>query len=112
MSPREKEKPLEGDQWWYGDPVKAEVRMVTGPGWPRCDSEGRQMFENTHFRTRVQAARHLLSDAESGVALAGLMVKQAREQAVRAEREAADAAVQYERVRSWLNLYGPDGWER
>ncbi len=76
------------------------VREVEGEPWPGRDSDGDQCFINTHFATSEEAWEKLESEASAWVELAARAVTRAREDVLTRERDAANAAVAFEKVRS------------
>lgn len=75
------------------------VREVTGTGWPEADSEGTQIYDNTHFVIAADAWAKLEREATAYVELAGNAVREAREKVAQYERNAANACIALETAR-------------
>lgn len=61
--------PVPAETLFKVDPVKGEVRCVTGGAWPARDSEGETCFENTHFSTQREALEKLRAESEARIKL-------------------------------------------
>lgn len=69
------------------------VRQVEGDPWPGRDSEGDEVFANTHFKTMPEALEKLKACAQGFIALSAYRVKAARHELAQAEKDAADAII-------------------
>ena len=81
------------------DIVKCEVREIDGEPWPGSDSEGDKCFANTHFAVENAAWEKLNESVVAWVEVAARDVVRQRAQVLVYERNAADAAIAFERVR-------------
>ena len=73
-------------------PVAVECQAF---GHPNLDSDGRMMFENTHFRTEAEAWQSILSNVDDAVSLTGRRVAELRSALAKYESIAAKAAADY-----------------
>lgn len=89
---------------WKADLLKCQIRLVAAGSYPDHDSEGDQVFDNTHFTSRDEALEQLRSEAESCVCLAGMAVQRAYEDLHKANVAAGEAAERFERVTQYLKL--------
>ena len=80
-----------------GDHKPVEVECPDGL-WPNDDADGERIFENSHFETRSECVDRMKAEAEAGVRLAGSRVELARQSLQNEERDAAQAAVVFEKV--------------
>lgn len=75
--------------------VAAEI-----PSYPHHDSEGTQIFENTHFLNLEDAWQKHMAEHKAGVILAARTVERLRAELRKAESSAADAAIAF-RAAEW-----------
>lgn len=88
-------------RYYAGDDVTApEAVECDPPGWPHLDAKDRQQFENTHFDNIDDAWEHIEESSAARINLAAYSVRNARERMAKAEREAADAVVWAQSVRT------------
>jgi hypothetical protein len=77
------------------------------PFWPNRDSDGAEIFDNTHFLDEDGAWQYGLRNAKARVTLAGGMIARIRHEVEVANKEAADAVLELsqaeEGYRKWLN---------
>lgn len=71
------------------------VRAVEGELWPGKDEEGDECFKNTHFTQEENAWDSLVEEVEAWVSLASRGVEQARVGLLKANEEAANAAIAF-----------------
>lgn len=93
---------MAAELWLYraDDKQLKPVRVLCPEGrYPERDTEGHQVFVNSHFDTEQEAWQHLIDNAEAGVSLAGNRVKTARQMVLDANEYAADMAVEFQAVR-------------
>jgi len=90
---------------WHACTKNWEVREVEGTSYPDKDSEGEQIFVNTHFTDPKSAWDALLSNAEAGVKLGAYEVMQCRQRLLEAEKRAAQDAVNYAKAKAGHELH-------
>ncbi len=90
---------------WYADTSRMEVREVQGTAWPDNDSEGNQIYENSHYKTEAKAWDCVLRNAEAGVKLGAAMVVNCRQRLLEAEQRAAQDAVNYAKAKAGHELH-------
>lgn len=77
------------------DTEKWTVRVVEGEPWPGKDEEGDECFKNTHFTHEEDAWESLVGEATAWINLASRGVEQARTGLLKANEEAANAAIAF-----------------
>lgn len=80
---------------WFADTESGRPERTTcdEPGWPRCDAQGRTMFENTHYPTEREAWSRVRADAKAGFQLDAREVLRLRAELARIEKRALDSAL-------------------
>jgi hypothetical protein len=69
------------------------------PLYPHCDSEGNQIFDNTHFTSLDAAWKKTIAEHRAGMSLAATRVQDLRDQLKNAESRLVEAALFHEAVR-------------
>lgn len=92
---------------WRADLDQLKPVLVDCPrgGWPNDDADGHKIFDNTHFATEVAAWDKLIAESSAGVSLAGSRVEECRQKLDHANVLAAQAAVEFARVREHHNAW-------
>lgn len=80
---------------WTSDGAKIIEKRAEKLKWPECCTDGEMIYENTHFKTREEAEKRLVSDSISHMAS---MIERIGQDA----REALERQRWY--ARSWLGL--------
>lgn len=78
----------------YDTPCPREV-TAEKPCWPNFDSDGDQIYENTHFMHQDEAWDKQLRELECGVIFTGQDIKRYKEELAKAEQRAGKAAEYY-----------------
>lgn len=71
------------------------------PNW--CKDENgnhEQMYQNTHFKTKEEAWKSIISSVKAGVSLSGSFVKRCTDELTKAEKEAAKSVMEFHQVKS------------
>lgn len=95
---------------WYADyddgqrPVRTTADK---PKYPNYDDDGRQIYENTHYRTEKEAWDYIMRNLEAGIGIAASRVKQAQSDLLKANEFAAKMAIQ---LSSGMDNY--EAWKR
>ena len=77
------------------DTKTASVIQTEGEGWPHADTDGRTIYDNTHFKTEREAWDYMLRDAEAGLRLDADKVHRLRIELAKAESQAATSAIEW-----------------
>ncbi len=77
------------------------VREVEGDPYPGMDSDGEPCYVNTHFKTETEAWEQITKEAEAHIKMSADAVRQLRVLTLKANEQAADAAVVLDTV--WKN---------
>lgn len=88
----------------YGSPSPVEVEAEI-PSYPHRDSDGDQIFENTHFIERGDAWIKHVREHRAGLSLSARRLRDLREQTAIAERKLADEAVNYDAALKTFEKY-------
>lgn len=83
-------------------PVELECEQF---GWPNYTVDGKQMFDNTHFRTEKEAWVSILESVKAGVLLAGGSVRNAEEELARVRKIAGNRAKEFEEAHNNYNKW-------
>ena len=91
---------------WRGTDGMTEPVKVECPNglWPNYDSDGIQIFENTHFAAEEEAWESIEESILAGISLSGRAVEIAREALQKANEQAADAALEFKQFRKAKTL--------
>jgi len=89
--------------WRGGDGMTKPVKVSCPDGlWPEYDSDGVQIFENTHFKTEDQAWKSIEESVLAGISLAGREVEFREKQLAESKDWAAQAAKDFALFRTNL----------
>lgn len=84
------------------------VREVEGEPYPGTDSEGDTCYRNSHFPSEAEAWSSLKAEVGAKVAMAGRDVAQKKLELQKAQEEAGEAAIAFERVAENMRLAAQD----